>query len=172
LREALARFKFQGALHVGPGLSDILVQTFHRHFDASQFDIIAPVPIHRNRLIKRGFNQSVVLSQRLSVETGVRLHRTALKKVKDTPPQVGLTRRERIENLKGSFAISNTNAIRDKRVLLVDDVATTGSTIAECSKIITAGKAARVDALVLALRSDMPREDPPESVPQISEGRV
>lgn len=166
LREALVRFKYQGALHAGQGLSELLIQSFHRHYAPSEFDIIVAVPIHRNRLISRGFNQSMVLAQRLSSETGIRLDRFAVEKIKDTPPQVGLPRPERIRNLKESFGISNPAAVRDWRVLLVDDVGTTGSTIAECAKTIATGKAARVDVLVLALRSDNIREDVPEPVAQ------
>jgi ComF family protein len=166
LREALVRFKYSGALHIGPGLAELLIRSFHRHFDRSEFDVLVPVPIHRNKLRHRGFNQSLVLALRLSSEIGIPVHRTALQKVKDTPPQVGLPRTERIKNLKGAFSISKPNAIRDRRVLLVDDVATTGSTIAECSKTIIAAKAERVDVLVLALRTDAAKDDSAHPVVQ------
>ncbi len=172
VREALVRFKYHAALHSGRGLSVLLIRSFYRYFEKSEFDVIVPVPIHRKRLIRRGFNQSLVLAQRLSADTGIPINRTALKKVKDTLPQVGLTRRERIENLKGSFGVSNPAVLLGKRVLLVDDVATTGSTIAECAKVIAAAKAARVDVLVLALRSPAAREDLPQPVAQASDEDV
>jgi ComF family protein len=166
LRDALVRFKYSAALHIGPGLSELLIQSFHKHFDKSEFDVILPVPIHRNKLKHRGFNQALVLALRLSAETGLPVYRTTLQKVIDTPPQVGLPRKDRIKNLKGAFGVSKREALRDRRVLLVDDVATTGSTIAECSKTIAAAKAARVDVLVLALRSDAAKEDLPQPVAQ------
>jgi ComF family protein len=172
LKDALVRFKYHAALHTGPGLSELLIQAFHRHFDESEFDVIVPVPIHLNKLRQRGFNQALVLAQRLSAETGIPLNRTTLKKMKDTPPQVGLTRRERLTNLKGAFGISKPAVIRDRRVLLVDDVATTGSTIAECSRTIVSEKAARVDVLVLALRSDAAKEDLPQPVARAADYKV
>jgi ComF family protein len=158
LKDALVRFKYRAALHNGPALSELLIQSFYRHFDDSEFDVIVPVPIHLNKLRHRGFNQALVLAQRLSTETSIPVNRTALEKVKDTLPQVGLTRMERLKNLKGAFGISKPAVIRDRRVLLVDDVATTGSTIAECAGTIASAKAARIDVLVLALRSDAAKE--------------
>jgi ComF family protein len=157
VRDALLRFKFAGALHVATALSQILVEAFHRHFRPADLDLIVPVPIHRRRLIHRGFNQVVVLAKELSRETGIPLDRTSFKKIKDTPPQVGLTRPARVKNLRGSFGIQRSNRVRGRKVLLVDDVATTGSTIAEAAKTIMRGGAARVDVLVLAVRMEVSR---------------
>lgn len=152
VREALVRFKFAGALHIAFPLSQILSEAFRRHFQLVDLDFMVPVPIHRTRLIHRGFNQVVELAKRLSRDTGIPLDRTSLKKIKDTPPQVGLPRTARVRNLRGSFGIHHSNRIRGRKVLLVDDVATTGSTIAEAARTLMRGGAARVDALVLAVR--------------------
>jgi len=152
LRNALIRFKFYGDLHAGRALSELLIHAFCRHFEAKEFSLIVPVPIHRRRLIQRGFNQTVIMAEKLSGATGIPLDRTSLQKIKDTLPQVGLPRLERIKNVKGSFGVRNASRIRDARVLIVDDVATTGSTINEAAKTLIRGGAARVDALVLALR--------------------
>jgi ComF family protein len=138
-------------------MSQILTEAFRRHFRPADFDLIVPVPIHRRRLIHRGFNQVVVLAKKLSKDTDIPLDRTSFKKIKDTPPQVGLTRPARVKNLRGSFGIQRSNRIRDRKVLLVDDVATTGSTIAEAAKAIMRGGAARVDVLVLAVRMEVSR---------------
>lgn len=152
LRDALIRFKFSGALHAGKGLGEILLAAFRRNYTAEEFDVILPVPIHPKRLAARGFNQVAILGEKLSAATGIALDRTSLKKIKDTPPQVGLSRSERVANLRGSFGISRPERIRGKSVLLIDDVATTGSTVAEAAKVIARAKAARVTVLVLALR--------------------
>jgi ComF family protein len=157
VRDALLRFKFAGALHVAKALSQILIEAFRRNFHHPDFDLIVPVPIHRKRLVHRGFNQVVVLAEKLSQDTGIPLDRTSFKKTKDTPPQVGLTRPARVKNLRGSFGIQRSNRIRGRKVLLVDDVATTGSTIAEAAKTIMRGGAARVDVLVLAVRMEVSR---------------
>jgi ComF family protein len=152
VRNALVRFKYYGALHAARALSDLLIETFFRDLKPNEFSMIVPVPIHPRRLLQRGFNQTVVLAERLSQATSIPLDRRSLLKIKDTPPQVGLPRPERIKNLKGSFGVRSSSRIKDAKVLIVDDVATTGSTIREAAKTVMRGGAARVDALVLALR--------------------
>ncbi|HTY26275.1 MAG TPA: ComF family protein [Desulfomonilaceae bacterium] len=164
LRESLIRFKFSAALHVGRTLSQILLEAFQRHFTCSEFDLIVPVPVHRKRLFHRGFNQAVILAAGLSARTALRLDRTSLTKIKDTPPQVGLPKAQRVANLRNSFGVQGSINIREKRILLIDDVATTGTTISEAAKVLMKAGASRVDALVLALRtadivpSILPRE--------------
>ncbi len=155
VRDALLRLKFAGALHIAPALSLILTEAFRRHFESGDFDLIVPVPIHRTRLIRRGFNQVVELGKRLSKDTGIPLDRTSFQKVKDTAPQVGLTRAARVKNLRGSFGVKRPDRIRGRNILLVDDVSTTGSTIAEASKTIMRAGAAQVDVLVLAVRMEV-----------------
>ena len=165
VRAALVRFKYYGALHAAKGFSEILVETFRRNFEPREFSLIVPIPIHRKRLVQRGFNQTVVIAENLSAATGIPLDRASLRKIKDTQPQVGLPRPERIKNLRGSFGVSRPSRIRNARVLIVDDVATTGSTIREAAKTITRAEATSVDALVLALRAE-PGSVPPSGIPQ------
>lgn len=152
LREALLRFKFRGALYLSRTLSAILTEAFHRHFQAGEFDLIVPVPMHRRRLLERGYNQSLVLAERLAKSTGIVLDRTCFAKTKDTKPQVGLSRSERVTNVRGSFGVKQIERIAGKRVLVIDDVATTGTTIEETSRTLRKAGAWSVDALVLALR--------------------
>jgi len=143
-----------------------MIETFDRHFEPHEFELIVPVPIHPKRLLQRGFNQTVVMAERLSVASGIPLDRRSLRKIKDTPPQVGLPRPERIKNLKGSFGVRRSDRIRDSRVLIVDDVATTGSTIREASKTVMRARAASADVLVLTLRPE------PASVPMAQPQQV
>jgi ComF family protein len=153
LREALIRFKYYAALNVGNTLSDILIVAFQRHYDSKEFDMIVPVPVHRKRLFQRGFNQAVILAAKLASKVMLPLDRKSLIKVKDTPPQARLPRAQRIANLRNSFGVTDPVNVREKNVLLIDDVATTGSTIAEATKTLLKAGASRVDALVLALRT-------------------
>ncbi len=153
LREALIHFKYYSALNVGDTLSDVLIAAFERHYDSKEFDVIVPVPVHSKRLFQRGFNQAVILAAKLSAKTMLPLDRRSLIKVKDTPPQARLPRTQRIKNLRRSFGVLDPVNVRKKNVLLIDDVATTGSTIAEATKTILKAGAARADALVLALRT-------------------
>jgi len=163
LREGIVRFKYGGRLYLGTTLGYLLVDAFNRSFPAHDHDVIVPVPIHRKRLVARGFNQVIVMGEYLSRATDIPMDRSCFEKIRDTPPQVGLTRQERLKNLHKSFEVVRQSAIVGKRVLVIDDVATTGSTIAEAAKTLLAAGAARVDALVLALRSasvDTPPTNP------------
>lgn len=153
LRRALVRFKYYQMLSISRALSGILMEAFHRHFSPNQFDLIVPIPISKRRLLIRGFNQSAILARALSAHTGIRVDLTRLRKVKETHPQVGLPRSERVANIRNSFGVSRPHRIQGRRVLLVDDVATTGATIAEAALTLKRSKAAAVDALVLAFRA-------------------
>jgi ComF family protein len=153
LRDALIRFKYYAALAVGKSLSDVLIAAFRRHYDRDEFDMIIPMPVHRKRLFQRGFNQAVILAVNLASKVTLPVDRRSLIKVKDTPPQAQLPRAQRVSNLRNSFSIHDPVNVLKKNVLLIDDVATTGSTIAEATKTLLKAGASRVDALVLALRT-------------------
>ncbi|MCA1962012.1 MAG: ComF family protein [Desulfomonile sp.] len=152
LRLAILRFKFYGGLSLGSALASLLTEAFDRHFNRQAYDVIVPMPIHPRRLIERGFNQAVILAEGLSAAIGIPVDRTSFCKIKDTPPQVGLTEAQRAANLRGSFAVSRPERLKGRRVLLVDDVCTTGSTIAYAAQTISKTAPARVDVLALALR--------------------
>jgi ComF family protein len=156
LRDALIRFKFHGALYLSRTLAAILTAAFARHFRSGEFDVVVPVPVHPNRLVERGYNQALILAQRISTTTGIPLDRTCLEKTRDTKPQVGLSRAARVANLRGSFGVRLTGRVAEKRILVIDDVATTGTTIEETAKTLRNAGAKQVDALVLALRSGGP----------------
>jgi len=153
VRGAITRFKYGSAFQIVRPLSLLLAQAFQDHFSDHEIDLILPIPMHRKSLIRRGFNQALVLAERLARHTGIPIDRSSFTKTKDTPPQAGLSRKERITNLRGSFGIARADRVAGRRVLLVDDVSTTGSTLREAARILVRkGKAQRVDVLVLALR--------------------
>ncbi len=162
LKEGIVRFKYAGKLYQSRTLGSLLVDAFTRHFSARDFDLIVPVPIHRKRLVARGFNQALILAEKLAEATGIPLDRSCFGKIRDTPPQVGLRRPERLKNLKGSFGVIRQSAILRRRVLVIDDVATTGATIAEATQTLLAAGAAGADALALALRSESAEDFTPE----------
>lgn len=112
-------------------------------------DIVVPVPLHRRRLIWRGFNQSTELARAISRQLGAKVRNKALVRTRHTPPQTRLDRAGRLANIKDAFA-ANTDLVRDKRVLLVDDVFTTGATLRECARTLKRAGASHVDVLVLA----------------------
>lgn len=119
----------------------------------SDADLLIPVPLHRTRLWRRRFNQSALLCAELTRLTGVPSDPFALVRIKATPSQIGLSETERRTNTAGAFAMAGGAAARveDKRVVLVDDVVTTGATVAACTRVLRRAGAARIDVLSLAL---------------------
>jgi len=113
-------------------------------------DVILPVPLHYSRLFKRKYNQSAVLAHELSRKTGVLARYNILKKCRYTKPQVNCSGKQRQKNVKDAFVIKNSEFIRGKNIVLVDDVYTTGSTLRECAKILKKAGAKNVSALTVA----------------------
>lgn len=116
-------------------------------------DVIIPVPLHRWRLWHRRYNQAAYLSLRLAAETGLPLDIHALRRIRYTTAQARLSGHARRANLEGAFMVAPRAArrIRGKRVLLVDDVITTGTTLEVCTHVLKDAGAAEVDCLALAL---------------------
>ncbi len=111
---------------------------------------VVPVPLHASKLRTRGFNQSELIARAalplLQRQGGAdyALEAVAMKRRRETPSQVGMTRQQRAENLRGAFAVSLPASVRDKQVLLVDDVLTTGATVNECTRVLKRAGAKRV----------------------------
>lgn len=113
-------------------------------------DVIIPVPLHPKRLRWRGFNQSVLLAQQVSRALDVPLDPFVLHRNQETPPQTQLTEEERRKNVRGAFSLNPHRPIKGRRVLLVDDVYTSGATVNECSRSLKRGGAKEVYVLTLA----------------------
>lgn len=118
----------------------------------NEADLIVPVPLHRSRLFARRFNQSALLAQRLSEMTKVPYGPSVLRRVRSTPSQGSLTRRQRILNVQGAFSVTPRSRalIENRRVLLIDDVLTTGATAESCARALTRSGASDVDVLSVA----------------------
>jgi ComF family protein len=119
-------------------------------------DVIVPVPLGRLRLMKRRFNQAALLARDVSRRTGVPYDPLSLVRTRRTTSQVGLTRLQRADNVRGAFAVppARLGRIAGRKVLLIDDVMTTGATAAACAKGLRNAGAERVDVLTLALVTD------------------
>jgi len=115
-----------------------------------RFDAIVPVPLHWWRKWQRGFNQSELLARQLAARTGLPVLE-ALRRVRATAVQAGLSNRGRRRNVAGAFAVARASRrIDGKRLLLIDDVMTTGSTAATCAAVLKRAGAARVALLTVA----------------------
>lgn len=116
----------------------------------AEADVLVPVPLHPRRLWQRRYNQAALLAQAIGKAANKRVELQALQRVKPTKSQVGMTRSERATNIQGAFRVSQSASLRDCRVLLVDDVLTTGATANAASRVLLRGGAASVDLLVFA----------------------
>src|SRR6201984_1114727 len=114
-----------------------------------EFDIIVPVPLHPARQRERGFNQAILLAELLSAETAIPV-KPLLERTRYTTTQTALDRSERMENLHNAFRLRKNADVRGLRVLLVDDVLTTGSTVSECARVLKRAGATSVHAATAA----------------------
>jgi ComF family protein len=119
-------------------------------------ELVIPVPLARRRLLMRRFNQAAILAREIARLTGLRYEPLLLVRTRATASQVGLSRGQRRRNVAGAFAVPQRFAARVKgrKILLIDDVITTGSTVAACARALRRAGAARVDVLALALVTD------------------
>lgn len=150
LQEAIHRWKYQGRMSLTPFFGEWMAETLQRYWQPSSIDLLIPVPLHRQRLRERGFNQALLLARELSRRTGIPYHKRILQKKRPTLPQINLSGSGREKGVKGVFQVTKKENLKGKWVLLLDDVYTTGATVNECSKVLMAGGAGRVDVFTLA----------------------
>lgn len=119
-------------------------------------EFVVPVPLARRRLLARRFNQSAILAHEVARLAQLRYEPMLLERIRATTSQVGLSRGQRQRNVAGAFAVPARYAggVRGRKILLVDDVITTGSTVAACARVLRRAGASRVDVLALALVTD------------------
>jgi ComF family protein len=113
-------------------------------------DVIIPVPLHFRRLFKRKYNQSAMLAAELSMLSHIPAEFTALKKIRHTTPQVHCNGKQRLKNIKDAFEVTALDKVKGKRILLIDDVYTTGATLRECARVLKKAGAKSVDAITVA----------------------
>lgn len=134
--DLIRRYKYHGATWLEPLLKTWLVCVASVELKADQWDWIAPVPLHSVRLRERGYNQAERLGAGLSAGTGITLNAGLLKRVKATQTQTALNRPERVQNMAAAFSVLPKAEIQGKRVLIVDDVLTTGATTSGCASAL------------------------------------
>ncbi len=118
--------------------------------DYDAYDLMLPVPLHPKRLRERGFNQALIVGRVIGRREGVPCPGFVLRKTRWSAPQIHLSPKEREKNVKGSFAVADPAKVRGKRILLIDDVMTTGSTVNECARELLKAGAEGVDVFTLA----------------------
>ena len=150
-RDAILRFKFRGGRGAAAGFGAVLAQCVAEELGGA-FELVTWAPVSKRRLRERGYDQSYLLARataRLWETKPLRL----LEKRRDTPPQSGMGAAERRANVLGAYAAVNEGALRGARVLLIDDIVTTGATLGECARVLREAGAQSVVCACLASAS-------------------
>ena len=134
IKELLHSCKYQGQPELARVIGDLAYRTVCSRLPKT--DCIVPVPLHWRRALQRGFNQSACIAERLSVHTGVPCEPGLLKRVRFTGQQAKLGRKERISNLSRTFSVPDSTNVKNRAILLVDDVMTTGSTLSAAAQAL------------------------------------
>lgn len=144
LKEAVNLLKFHGIKRLSKPLSEKINGMALPHVD-----LLLPVPLHEKRIRQREFNQSALIGKHVAKHLGVPMIVNSLIRKRNTIPQVGLSAKERRKNIRNAFSVNKAGLIKGRRVMLVDDVFTTGATARECSKVLNKAGAKEVYVITL-----------------------
>lgn len=153
LMSAIHELKYAQKSHLADSLGSLLASFAQTWIGELKGSLIMPVPLHPRRLRSRGFNQSLLLGRRVASKTGSDLDFLSLRRTRFTKPQTELSSEERQKNVRKAFEVVKPPAVKGRTIVLVDDVATTGSTLNECAKALKRAGADSVLCLVLARTS-------------------
>lgn len=154
IKKVISQFKYEPYIKaLAKTLAFLIVhhlQLIEKEYSFPQAAILIPIPLTKKKLKQRGFNQAQELGKELSTFLKIPLLCDILLKIKETLPQVDLSGKEREENIKGAFWCQESDKVKGKIILLVDDVFTTGSTMEECARILKEAGAKEVWGIVVA----------------------
>ena len=150
IKERLINFKFHQKAYIYKSFVNFLIKNEKICRFLKSYDIIIPVPIHYNRKVTRGYNQSALLSKNIAIKLQIDYDEKVLLKRVNNKPQSTKNKQERKNNVIGVYYIKNKEKIFNKKVLLVDDIYTTGSTVNECAKVLKTAGAKEIDIFTIA----------------------
>jgi ComF family protein len=157
VKESIQFYKYQKKLALVEPLERIIFSGFMEFFEPAEIDVIMPVPLHTSKLKQRGFNQAFLVAKNFSkmlkknnIFVPLTIDLYSMKRVKKTDPQTNYSAEQRKENVKDAFKVVNLEKVKNKRILLVDDVYTTGATSSEAALALYGAGALTVDVLVIA----------------------
>ncbi|MCI9063869.1 MAG: ComF family protein [Clostridia bacterium] len=150
IRKLILQYKFGDKSYIYRTFSNFIKKYKKICLFLKKYDIIIPVPISKKRLKSRGYNQSALIARNLAEGLQIEYNDKILIKNKEVKPQSSLNKEERIKNVQDVYIIQNGEKIINKRILLIDDIYTTGSTVNECSRILKEYKTKEIGILTLA----------------------
>lgn len=150
IRKLIIDYKFNEKTYIYLTFVNFLLKNKKIFENIKNYDTIIPVPISKKRQKTRGYNQSLLIAKEISQQTNLDLVNNCLIKTKNIIEQSKLNKEEREKNIQDVYKLKNKQLIENKKILLIDDIYTTGSTVNECSKILTQGQPNKIGILVLA----------------------
>jgi len=154
MKTLIHKFKYSGQRFLCNTLNDMMLAQENLKEIVPNIDIIVPVPLHWIKKMRRGFNQAELLARGIQQYFSKPVSVNNLYRVKNTASQTQLSRKQRQINIHNAFRVHDPKSFQKKRILLVDDVLTTGVTASECSKILKQSGARSVHLLILATAKD------------------
>lgn len=136
IRQKIIEYKFQEKSYLYKTFAKIILKNEKVCGFFEKYDIMIPVPIHKKRRLKRGYNQAELIAKEICKNVDLEQKTNVLTKQKNIVAQSELNKNERMQNIKNAFGIKNANEIKNKNIILFDDIYTTGSTVNECSRIL------------------------------------
>lgn len=150
MQTVIHEMKFHGKKSLSRWLGDEMAAAASQHEEFASADALIPVPLHKTKFRERGYNQSLLLAQRVSKKINLPILKQVLRRVRHTKSQATLNAVEREQNMRGAFGVVSENLIQDKKIIVIDDVFTTGATLKACARELLNAGAARVLALTAA----------------------
>jgi len=148
--ESLRQLKYEKALWLAPDMAELLHRCLLAEYPGRRFDFIVPVPLHHVRRRGRGYNQSAILAKELSRRMDCPVQPGMLRRIRPTATQTNLTAADRLSNVASAFQYGRREWLAGRRILLVDDVMTTGATVDACAKTLKKGGAESVHVVTVA----------------------
>lgn len=150
VQKIIHEMKYSNKQSLAVLMGDEMARLVSENREYQSADSIIPVPLHKTRLRERGFNQSLLLSNRIATISKIPVKSDILERVRYTRPQSKLSATDREKNVLGAFAVTKPDTLKEKTVILVDDVLTTGSTLGACASPLRRAGASKILALTAA----------------------
>lgn len=151
IRKMIIDYKFNEKSYLYKTFAKIILNDKKIYSFLKKYDIIIYVPMHIKNRLQRGYNQTELIAKEIAKILKIDIQKNNLIKVKNTAKQSTLTKKEREKNVKNAFIIKNSEAVKNKKIILFDDIFTTGSTVEECSKMLKKANAKEIAVLTLAV---------------------
>jgi ComF family protein len=151
IKKSLQRFKYNNNKNYGRIFAKEVVTLYNKEITEAKIDLIVPVPLYIKKQKKRGYNQAQIIANNISKYLDIPCNNDCLVRIKDTKPQKNLSDKERINNTKKAFKVVMSSVVMDKKILICDDIYTTGNTINSCAKELLNSGAKEIYFCTLAI---------------------